>query len=294
MGIVKPDKGKITYTFIGVGFLISLLIIFIRISFYETIDTIDELKQKTSVTILGEVMHAENMANEEKALNNNPRSAVTESFRTLRTNLQFMDNSERNCQIYLLTSNHPSEGKTFCAVNIGALLARGGRKVLLLELDLHKPRVYKALGLTNEKQGITSILVGRGNPGEFIQPTEVENLDVLLSGAAAPNASDLVLSKHMQELMDYGKAHYDYVIIDTPPVSIISDAIVLMKMADVNIFVMNTKYPFRESLNMAEDIFKVHNPSHFCLILNNVKKVKSNYYYRRYGAAYRDYTNIKT
>jgi Mrp family chromosome partitioning ATPase len=94
--------------------------------------------------------------------------------------------------------------------------------------------------------------------------------------------------------MDYGKAHYDYVIIDTPPVSIISDAIVLMKMADVNIFVMNTKYPFRESLNMAEDIFKVHNPSHFCLILNNVKKVKSNYYYRRYGAAYRDYTNIKT
>lgn len=294
MGIVKPDKAKITYTFIGVGFLISLLIIFIRISFYETIDTIDELKQKTSITILGEVMHAENMANEEKAINNNPRSAVTESFRTLRTNLQFMDDSERNCQIYLLTSNHPSEGKTFCAVNIGALLARGGRKVLILELDLHKPRVYKALGLTNEKQGITSILVGRGSPAEFIQPTEVENLDVLLSGAAAPNASDLVLSKHMQELMDYGKAHYDYVIIDTPPVSIISDAIVLMKMADVNIFVMNTKYPFRESLSMAEDIFKVHNPNHFCLILNNVKKVKSNYYYRRYGAAYRDYTSIKT
>ena len=153
----------------------------------------DELKQKTSVTVLGEVMYAENFASVDKAVNDDPRSPVTESFRTLRTNLQFMNNAENNCQVYLLTSNHPSEGKTFCAVNIGALLAKGGRKVLILELDLHKPRVYKALGLTNERPGITSILVGKGGAKDYIIPTEVDGLDVLLSGASAPNASELIL-----------------------------------------------------------------------------------------------------
>lgn len=294
MGIVKPNKVKITYTFIGVGFLVSLLIIFIRISFYETVETLDELKQKTTLTVLGEVMFSDNFANQEKAISSDPRAAVTESFRTLRTNLQFMNNSENNCQIYLMTSNHPSEGKTFCAVNIGALLAKGGRRVLILELDLHKPRVYKALGLSNEKPGITSILVGKGTPQEYLHHTEVENLDVLLSGASAPNASELILSKNMQDIINFGKENYDYIIIDTPPVSLISDAIVLMKIADVNIFVMNTKYPFRDSLTNAQEIAKAHNPNHFCLVLNSVKKVKNNYYYRRYGAAYKAYSDIKS
>jgi capsular exopolysaccharide synthesis family protein len=293
-GIVKPNKSRITYTFIGVGFLVSLLIIFIRISFYETVETLDELKQKTSLTILGEVMYAEHLLTAEKAISQDPRSAITESFRTLRTNLQFMNNPDNNCQIYLLTSNHPSEGKTFCAVNIGALLARGGRKVLILELDLHKPRVYKALGLTNDKPGITSILVGKGKAQDFVSNTEVENLDVLLSGSAAPNASELILSKNMKDIIDYGKANYDYIIIDTPPVSLISDSIILMQIADVNIFVMNTKYPFRDSLNNAQEIFKTHKPNHFCLVLNSVKKVKNNYYYRRYGATYKAYSDINT
>jgi tyrosine-protein kinase Etk/Wzc len=294
LGIVKPNKSKITYTFIGIGFLVSLLIIFIRISFYETVETLDELKQKSSLTVLGEVMYADSFSNVEKAISEDPRSAVTESFRTLRTNLQFMNNSESNCQIYLLTSNHPSEGKTFCAVNIGALLAKGGRKVLILELDLHKPRVYKALGLSNEKPGITSILVGKGKPEDYLNHTDVENLDVLLSGAAAPNASELILSKNMKDIINFGKENYDYIIIDTPPVSLISDAIVLMPIADVNIFVMNTKYPFRDSLNNALEISRAHNPKHFCLVLNSVKKVKNNYYYRRYGAAYKAYSDLNS
>ena len=122
----------------------------------------------------------------------------------------------------------------------------------------------------------------------------MENLHVLLSGSAAPNASELILSKHLKDIIDFGKANYDYIIIDTPPVSLISDAIVLMQMADVNIFVMNTKYPFRDSLTNAQEIFKAHNPNHFCLVLNSVKKVKNNYYYRRYGAAYKAYSDLNS
>ncbi len=294
LGIVKPNKTKITYSFLGIGFLISLLIIFIRISFYETLESLDEIKQKTALTVLGEVIYSDHFANVEKSISEDPRSAVTESFRTLRTNLQFMNNTDNNCQVYLLTSYHPSEGKTFCSVNIGALLAKGGRKVLILELDLHKPRVHKALGLTNEKPGITSILVGRGKPEDYIIHTEVENLDVLLSGTNAPNASELIVSNNMKAIIDFGKANYDYIIIDTPPVSLISDAIFLMQIADVNMFVMNTKFPFRDSLNSAQDIFKTHNPKHFCLILNGAKKLKNNYYYRRYGEVYKAYSDNKS
>lgn len=291
VGIVKPNKTKITFSFIGVGLLISLIIVLIRTSFYETIESLEELKQRTSMTILGEVIYSEEFLNVDRALNNDPRAAITESFRTLRTNLQFMDNNDSKCQIYLLTSNHPSEGKTFCAVNIGALLAQSGRKVLILELDLHKPRVYKALGLKSQKNGITSILSGKGSIQEHVISTDIPNLDAMLSGATAPNASELILKKGLQEILDFGKANYDNIIIDTPPVSLISDALVLMQYADVNIFVMSTKFPYRDSLNRAQDVFQMLQPKNFCLVLNSVKRTRSNYYYRRYGAAYKAYSN---
>jgi Mrp family chromosome partitioning ATPase len=120
-------------------------------------------------------------------------------------------------------------------------------------------------------------------------------MDAILSGATPPNASELILSTHMDDILEFGKANYDYIIIDTPPISLISDAIVMMRKADVNIFVVNTKYPFRDSLNSATEIFKSHHPKNFCVLLNGVKKGRNNYYYRRYGyTAYGDNSETKT
>jgi capsular exopolysaccharide synthesis family protein len=149
--------------------------------------------------------------------------------------------SENKSKVVLLTSYHPGEGKTFCSVNLSTILAKAGKKVLLLELDLHKPKVQKAFNMES-LNGASNVLIGKSDIASTIQQTEIENLSVMLSGPTPPNASELIVSKYLKEIFDYGREHFDYVIVDTPPVGLITDALVMMKSADVTLFVMNTKF----------------------------------------------------
>jgi capsular exopolysaccharide synthesis family protein len=285
IGIVKPNKSRIVYSFLGVGFIISIIIVFIRTTFYETIDSIDFLKQKTTYPILGEVIFQKDASNTSPiVVDSDPRAIITESFRTIRTNLQFLTSGD-GPKVYLFTSNNPGEGKTFCSVNLGALLAKGGKKVLVLEFDLHQPRVHQALNLSSEI-GLTTILIGKANPQDCIIGSSVENLDVILSGPSPPNASELILHPEINELFAFAKANYDFVLIDTPPIGLITDALVLMRYADVTMFVINTRHAYRESLSNAHEAAANKGTTNFSFILNGVKRSKSKYYYKRYGYGY--------
>jgi capsular exopolysaccharide synthesis family protein len=285
VGIVKPNKSRIVYSFLGVGFIISVILVFIRTTFYETIESIDFLKQKTTYPILGEVIFQKDASNTSPiVVDSDPRSIITESFRTIRTNLQFLTTGD-GPKVFLFTSNNPGEGKTFCSVNLGALLAKGGKKVLLMEFDLHQPRVHQALSLSSEI-GLTTILIGKAKPEDCVINSSVENLDVILSGPSPPNASELVLHQEINDLFDFAKANYDYILIDTPPIGLITDALVLMRFADVTMFVINTKYAYRESLANAHEAAANKGNSNFSFILNGVKRSQSKYYYKRYGYGY--------
>jgi tyrosine-protein kinase Etk/Wzc len=281
IGIVDPDRTAIYYKYMLIGLIIAGIIVAIRLFFFDRIESIQELKSKTSIPVLGEILSAPLLADLSFAVEDNPKSPLTESFRTLRTNLQYMLTNPSQ-KVILFTSNGPSEGKTFCSMNIGAILAKAEKKVLLLEFDLHKPRIHKVLKASPDK-GITTVLIRKTTIEESIIPTPVTGLDVILCGPVPPNSSELVLSERVKDIINYGKEHYDYVVIDTPPLGFISDALVLMKLSDVNLFVLNTKFAYKQAINFVQDTIYANKVQNFGFVLNNVKRKKSRYYYNRYG-----------
>jgi capsular exopolysaccharide synthesis family protein len=284
LGPVEPNRKKIITNFIFIGLFISMVIIFVRVVFFARIESVDELKSKTKLAVVGEVLFSPMKSELIIAAESEPKSPVAEAFRTIRTNLQFMA-TKNACKTIVITSNSPGEGKTFCSLNLAGILAKAGKHVLILELDLHKPRVQKGLNIQADI-GISTIVIGKNSIEECIKHTHVENMDAILSGPLPPNPSEIVLTKELAEVVEFGKQNYDYVIIDTPPVGLISDAVVLMKMADVSLFVINTKYPYKESIENAHELVELNKLVHFGFILNGVKRKKSKYYYNRYSYGY--------
>jgi len=286
LGVVRPDKMKILYTFLVGGMLISLIVVFIRVLFYDRIENAEQLKAITQVPVFGEIILSEKAEENYVVVDSDPKSAITESFRTVRTNLEYLPIPDGG-KVVLVTSYRPNEGKTFCSVNLSAILAKAGKKVLLLELDLHKPKVGKGLNMSSPV-GLSGILVGKAVMADCIQHTQVENFDVLLSGPTPPNASELVLSKRLAELLEHGRQHYDYVMIDTPPVGLITDALVMMKHVDATLFVVNTRFANRDHVKNALEVYQ-HNPvKNFGFIINGVRMKRSKYYYNtNYGYGYR-------
>lgn len=284
MGIVAPKRSKIYYAFIAAGLVLSLLLVFIRVTFFDRIENIQDLKLKTHLPILGEILAAPKVNDLSIAVEDNPKSPLTESFRTLRTNLQYMA-VDTSSKVLLFTSNGPGEGKTFCSINLAAILAKAEKKVLLLEFDMHKPRIGKALNMFSEK-GLSTIIIGKSAIDECVMHTTISGMDTLLCGPIPPNSSELILSERVKDIITYGKQHYDYVIIDTPPLGLISDAFILMRMSDINLFVLNTRFAYRETINYVQETVSTNKIKNFGFVLNNVKRKKSKYYYNRYNYGY--------
>jgi capsular exopolysaccharide synthesis family protein len=187
----------------------------------------------------------------------------------------------------MLTSYRPNEGKTFCSVNLSAILAKAGKKVLLLEMDLHKPKVGVGLGMTSQV-GLSTVLIGKENWRSVVLPTQFENFDVMLAGPTPPNASELVLSKHLEELFQEASQEYDYVIVDTPPVGLITDALLMMRHVDATLFVVNTRFANKDHVTNALESLEANPKKNVGFILNGVRIKKSKYYYNtNYGYGYR-------
>lgn len=285
IGIVKPNKQKILYSFLGAALVLAFIIIFIRTNFYSKIESIDELKSKTTFPVLGEILYSDEVENVPVMVNKESHSNIAESFRALRANLQYYTPSINRAKTILISSHNAGEGKTFTSINLSAILAKAEKRVLLIELDLHKPKVQKALKMVSDK-GISSIVIGIDTIESCIKTTEVENMYVLLSGPVPPNPSEMILSNKLIEIMEYAKSSFDYVIIDTPPVSLISDALVLMKFSDINLFVINTKFPSKASITYAHEIAQLNKKTNFAFVLNGVKRKFSKYYYNKYAYGY--------
>jgi capsular exopolysaccharide synthesis family protein len=226
MGVVGPDRQSIIYLWIGVGILISLLIGLIRMLFFEHIEHLRELKELTKLPVISGIPNYEDIERDPIAIHANPRGNVSEAFRTLRTNLQYLL-PDSGHSLILISSLHPGEGKTFVSTNLAATLAKASKKVLLLDFDLHKPKVHKMFRTTNT-MGVSTYLIGKASFEEVVFNSDIENLDVVLAGPVPPNASELILSAKVDELVAEGLKHYDYVIIDTPPIMLITDSLVLL------------------------------------------------------------------
>jgi len=286
MGVVKPDKNKIRNTFLSFGLGIALLIIILRVLFFIKIEDPEHLKELTPLPLLGVVPFQKNI-NENSVISiEEPYAPITDAMRSLITSIKYTSKDTPTKKI-LFTSYLPNEGKTFLSINLAALLAKSNNKVALLELDLHKPRIYSALKLNPDK-GIAAYLSNQASIDEIRYTCFINNLDVYLAGKdAPPNPSDLLLSNNLNKLLEYLEQKYDYIIIDTPPAGLLVDALYLMQFSDLKIFTINAKIATRRTIKFINQLANENKIENLYLILNGISIKKSGYYaYNKYGYKY--------
>lgn len=216
-----------------------------------------------------------------------PKSPVSETFRTLRTNIQFM-NSNKKLKTLLVTSTMPGEGKSWVASNLAVTFAQAGKRVILIDADMRKGRVYNIFGVV-PRPGLSNYLSGMGdsqeenNIMEFVRKTEVPNLYVMPSGNIPPNPSELLVTHQMRNLLEILKRESDIIIIDGTPSKIVTDAVILSRIVDSTIIVTSHNQTKKDDLEqVARDIKNVG--GHIAGIVYNkvpisVKKYNQTYYY---------------
>jgi capsular exopolysaccharide synthesis family protein len=285
IGIDSPNKATLQKQFLTFGVLVSILVIVIRSVFYSKIKTADHLKELTDLPLIGVLPFVKDAESEGIIVEQAPTALISEAFRNFRTNLQYA-NIDINAKTYLVTSFLPGEGKTFTSSNLAAILAKSGKRTVLIELDLHKPRVYQRFGLSPQTKGITTCITGQNTYEEIISETYIPNLFCIYSGPIPPNPSELVLSNKMKEIIDRAKQDFDFVIIDTPPAGLLSDSLYLIQQVDASIFVLNTRTSSKKVVNFIESVIEANNLKNVLLLLNGVARAARRYKYQGYGYSY--------
>jgi tyrosine-protein kinase Etk/Wzc len=276
-GLLKPIRTKILAMGAGIGLALSFLVIFLKGVFYNYIQNKDDLSDLTTLPIIGVIGKSKEAKESYLVVDKNPQSLTAEAFRVIRTNLAYFA-PKSTSKVILVTSSMASEGKTFCAINIASILAKAKKPVVLIDLDLHKPKQANAFNLKNDV-GVTSFLVGKASLNEIILETPVENLNVILTGPRTPNASELILDPMVEQMIMELKSRFEYIILDTPPVGLLSDALVMMKYSDLNLYVLKANYSKKDFVDIAHQIIEKNNIKSMSFILNsvNAKNIPAGY-----------------
>ena len=280
---VEPDEGKVRLFSILLGFLLPIGIIYLRDLLNDKLMTRDDISKATSANIIGEIGHVDN--NRSLVVADKSRSIVSEQFRIVRSNLAFLMN-QRPFSTILITSTVSGEGKSFIAINMAAVLALSGKKVALLEFDLRRPRILQNLGLKKAATGISNVLLGLTDPQDVFTPLPgYPDLHVYPSGIVPPNPGELVLSEANKKLFDFLKANYDYVIIDSAPVGLVSDTFSLAPYVDTTIFIVRHRYTYKRQLSFVEEIYRSGKLPYLWLVVNDLK-MGARFGYYGYGYGY--------
>lgn len=276
-----------------IAFLLGLLApggyIFIRYMMNNSIEGKDDLEKISSNHILGYIPEFPTRY-KRMIVFDKSKSQITEAFRSLRTNIKYIlqENNASEGRIILTTSSLPNEGKTLISLNLASVFSLNGAKTLIAGYDLRKPRLAKIFNV-NERAGISTYLIGKTSLDEVLQHTEFPNLDVLCSGPVPPNPSELVDSEKNRELLKELRKRYDYIILDTPPVSLIADAQCLAKEADVNLFVVRSGQTDKGVLKISLTELEERSDVKVNFVLNGIQNAMQKYGYgsgKGYGYGY--------
>ncbi|MCF0200868.1 MAG: polysaccharide biosynthesis tyrosine autokinase [Bacteroidales bacterium] len=285
---VAPKTSTIYLVAFIIGLLLPALYLFLKNYFTVTVSNRQEVERITQFPIIGQI--AETNKKSPLVVIDSPKSPIAESFRSIRTNVEFLTQGKAK-SVILVTGDSQNIGKTFNSLNIASIYALFGKKTLLLGFDLRKPKLFQEFGLTNNT-GITSYLTNRDSLEDIIQTYRGDvSLDIITSGPVPPNPAELIASEKCDELFQLLKERYDYIVIDTPPLGIVTDAYLLMKHSDVNLYVVRqgvtNKNVFESVIKEVESRGLKAN-----IIINGIKQEKS-YGYRygsyRYGYGYSMY-----
>ena len=297
IGKVSPKSSIIMLIALVLGLAIPAGILFLIEFFKYKIEGHEDVIKLTQIPVIADIPVASDAAKKEgKAdivVHQNVNNLMEEIFRGLRTNIQFILKSDE--KVIMFTSSTSSEGKTFVASNIGISLALLGKKVIMVGLDIRKPRLAELFQIDNHHNGITNLIIRDHNSWEDIQNQILSSgvnskLDLLMAGPVPPNPGELVTRASLDDIINQLKQHYDYIILDTAPVGLVNDSLQLGRLADLCVYVCRADYTPKASFGMINGLNAEKKLPNMCLVLNGVdlsKKKHSFYYgvgkYGKYG-----------
>ena len=289
MGQVSPKRAIILLVamILGLGIPFAVLCIIQLLSY--RIEGHDDLVRLTNQPVVADVPVASESVKTAAGIvvQANKNNQIDEIFRSMRTNIQFM--MKESDKVILFTSSNSGEGKTFLAANLAVSFALLGKKVVLCGLDIRKPALGRLFGVKDRTAGVTQLLVKEhvtdADLRTAICPSGVNgNLDLLLAGPIPPNPTELLARENLHDVMELLKQQYDYIILDTAPVGLVSDTLQIARYANVNCFVCRADYTPKANVGLLNSLVAEKKMDNCCVILNGVDMSKKKYgYYYGYG-----------
>jgi len=282
-----PMKGSVifpkpiqNYT---IGALLGLVIPLLVFVFFEIINnkvqSKEDIDKVTAIPFIGGVGH--NGSNSNLTVKERPKSGLSESFRALRSNLNFFTGNSIK-KVFMVTSSISGEGKTFTTINLASVFAMSGKKTLIVGADMRRPKIYQDFKRNND-QGLSTYLSGISEFDQVVQPTEIENLFLVSGGPVPPNPSELLLTNKFEEFIKKSLEVFDFVLIDTPPLALVTDAFVISKFVDHTVFVMRQNYSPKEFVRSIDDYYNSGKIKNISILLNDIYKSGLGY---GYGQSY--------
>lgn len=288
---VAPKKSMILLVALVLGCAIPVAVIYLMEILRYKIEGRNDLEKLTTVPILGDVSVDHNLKKGQRgiAVRENENNTMTETFRSIRTNLQFLLNGPEK-KVIQFTSTTSGEGKTFVSSNLAMSLALLGKKVILLGLDIRKPRLAEMFGFADRTKGITTYLAGDAEDKDLLYrqiiPSGINaNLDILPAGIVPPNPAELLSKENLDKAIEILKKKYDYILLDTAPVGLVTDTLIISRVSDACIYVCRADYTPKNDINMLNTLYAENKLPNLGLVLNGVDMTKSKYgYYYGYGS----------
>ena len=289
IGKISPKSTTIMLIALLIGLALPVLVILILQFFRYKIEGHDDVARLTKLPIIADVAIASNKAKGKAdiVVHENKNNQMEEIFRSMRTNLQFM--LKEGQKVVLFTSSTSGEGKTFTAANLSVSFGLLGKKVILVGLDIRRPRLAELFGINDHKHGITNLLV-KDNPTiedlqEQILPSGVnKNLDLLMAGPIPPNPAELIARNSLDTIINFLKEKYDYIMIDTAPVGLVTDTLQIARVADASIYMCRADYTPKSSFNLINALANEKKFPNMAIVLNGIDMSKRKYsYYYGYG-----------
>lgn len=280
---VSPKKSIIFLGALILGFVIPFICIYIYKLLNNTVNSKEEVEDIVGAPIAGQVPKS-NIT----ILENNDNSSAAEAFRILRTNVNFLLKNSTDPQTIYITSTTSGEGKSFISTNLAQILTMSGKSVLLIGADIRSPKVLDYLGITDQyinKYGVTEYLISQDVSIDniIIKKPAHYKFDVIYSGQIAPNPSELLMNGRFEDIVKYGKEHYDYVIVDTAPVSLVTDTLLIANQADITMYVVRANYLDKRMLAIPKDLYREDRLKNMAMVINDVDFSKGYGYGYGYG-----------
>lgn len=281
----KPVRNYSIAALLGILIPLGIFILFELVN--NKVQSKEDIDKLTSIPFVGGVGHKSAASN--LIVSERPKSGVSESFRALRSNLNYFTGNKAK-QIFMVSSSISGEGKTFTTINLATVFALSGKRTLIVGADMRRPRIYEDFK-RNNATGLSTFLSGISNFDEVVQDTEIKNLFFVSGGPVPPNPSELLLTDRFEQFIKKSLEQFDFVIVDTPPLALVADAFVISQFVDHTVFVLRQNYSPKEFIKSIDEYYRSGKLKNMSILLNDIYKSGLGYGYGQgyayhYGYAY--------